>query len=263
MTVTLITPPASTALTTLARVKDELLLSAGSHDAFLTRLIHEASETIQAWAGRPLYRAEWRETRTGSARELLSLSRYPVASLGAVLLEDSAVTDCEIGNAEAGLLFRPSGFGWSADPTEWSVTYTAGWFLPGDDFSGSISVAASDDSYNSTGFPALLRAGDLLYADGFTSAANNGFKTVVTAITTKITVSAALVDDSAASRTLALSNLPGWIERVVQTLVALAYHARDRDPALTDLSLGPASYAWSHDAVRPLQRRIQSLSLPL
>lgn len=265
MTASLLTPPNSTALTTLARVKEELLITGSDSDDFLARLIDEASETI-ARLGRPLYRAEWVETREGSTRELLQLSRYPIASLGTVLLETSVIADCEIGRREAGQLYRPGGFGWSGDPNEWSVTYTAGWFLPGDDISTSISVLASDDSYNSATslFPALLRAGDTLYASGFTAVANNGYKTVVSATTAKITVSGALVDEAAATREIALRNLPGDLERLAQTMVATVYHGRDRDPSLKSLKLGPASWDWGQqESTRPLLRQIERLALPL
>lgn len=257
--------PNSTALTTVTRVKEELGITSTDDDSFIERLIDEASETI-AYKARPMYRAEWLETRAGSGRETLTVARYPLASLGTVLLDDSAITDAEIGDAQAGILFRPWGFDYGADPTEWSFTYTAGYFLPGDDIDGSISVVSGDDSYNSAGsiFPALLRAGDVLYADGFSNSANNGFKTVTSATTSKIIVNASLTTETAGSRTLALRNLPGNIERIAHDMVAMVYQSRDRDSTLKSLTIGPASFTWDRtERGMSIMRRVEALSLHL
>jgi hypothetical protein len=60
----------------------------------------------------------------------------------------------------------------------------------------TISAAASDNSYNGTGFPPL-RAGDRITVAGFTEAGNNGVKTVVSGTSTKIVVQEPLVDEAA------------------------------------------------------------------
>jgi hypothetical protein len=60
----------------------------------------------------------------------------------------------------------------------------------------TISVTTSDDSYNATGIGTGSFAGDLLLAAGFTNAANNGLKNVVTPTANKIIVSQNLVDET-------------------------------------------------------------------
>lgn len=62
-----------------------------------------------------------------------------------------------------------------------------------------ISAAASDDSFNTTAFDfSGLLAGEFVYVEGFTNAANNGWHEVASdSTTTKIIVTSALVDEAA------------------------------------------------------------------
>lgn len=71
----------------------------------------------------------------------------------------------------------------------------------------TTSVAAVDDSYNAASGLNALAAGDLVFASAFTNAANNGLKSVVTAIAAKITVGQALVDEAAPPATARLSHV--------------------------------------------------------
>lgn len=57
------------------------------------------------------------------------------------------------------------------------------------------SVAASDDSYNAASGLDDFAVGDLIFASGFTDAANNGLKRVASVAAGKITVDEALVDE--------------------------------------------------------------------
>lgn len=59
------------------------------------------------------------------------------------------------------------------------------------------AVATSDDSFSAASGLDAFKAGDLVLAVGFTNAANNGLKTVVTAAAGKITVAENLVDEAA------------------------------------------------------------------
>jgi hypothetical protein len=65
------------------------------------------------------------------------------------------------------------------------------------EFTGAAqTVAASDDSYGSTGIHTGFFAGDLVFASGYTNSANNGLKTVSAATGNKVTVSQSLVDET-------------------------------------------------------------------
>lgn len=244
MTITLSTPPESTALTLLSTVKDEQGISGSTYDAVLQRMIDQASETIYAWAGRPLYRAQFRERRRGNGRGRIVLGRAPVALIGTVSFTTTSISDVVIDVAESGILSRPGGFGSAYLANEWSFEYHAGYFLPGDDFSGVITATSSDNSYNSTGFHPLLVAGDIVLASGFANAENNGRKVVTSATTSKIIVDDSLTDESLTA-TLTLHNVPGWLERAAIDLVSMAFSARDRDGSLESERIGDASATYA------------------
>lgn len=266
-----ITAPENVYLTSLTRVKVELAISFGDDDDLLSDLIAESSETIHAWLGRPLYRAEYRESRAGSGTDRLVLGRYPAVKLTSVLLDGSNVTsDCTL-LKESGTLAKSSSnfafesggvFGASGSAVAWVITYTAGYFLTDDDFSGSCSASSSDNSYNSSAlFHPFLVAGDIILADGFTNAANNGYKTVVSATTSKIVVNATLVTESAGSRTLGMRNLPGHYERACIDLVRMSYQARAVSPSVKSISVGPASVTYDTNAsLLDIRRRVVGFS---
>jgi hypothetical protein len=151
--VTVTTPAASTALTTLAAAYDALGEVAGSADDAITRLIARASAAIGGHCGRgfgvesltEVFRAD---DRTGLSpfvqrvapygtpldvqRRPLVLSRVPVVAVASVAdtngALDPSVWECDLAG---GLLFRLFGGNrgvWSAPPI--TVTYSAGYELP-------------------------------------------------------------------------------------------------------------------------------------
>lgn len=262
---TLTTPPVSSQLTTLAVVKTEILVTGTEHDAYLTALIAEATETVHEWAGRPLYRAQWTQTTFGNARSTLALSRYPIATIDTVTYDGGAITTVAIQSRGGGLIEYPNAtFGSIGEPDEWSFSFTAGWFVSGDDYSGSLSVDATDDSFNAAAgdLHRHLKADDLVYASGFSNTANNGAHRVVSATTSKIVTASSLTTEAAGTRTLGLRNLPGWIERAALELVKLAYHARDRDPALRSLGIGPASFSFDRSTeAAAIRRSVERLAV--
>lgn len=87
-----------------------------------------------------------------------------------------------------------------------TTTAGAGWSLTKTVTAITISVAASDDSFNDSGAGFTgISAYDWIYASGFTAATNNGWFKVLSASTTKIIVSnrSLLVDESSGtSRTI-------------------------------------------------------------
>lgn len=132
---TVVTPAASMALTTLEAVKAELSLSGTGDDAWLTDTIARASAIIARWCGRVFALETVQETyRIDRATDLLVLSRWPVAAVvsivagGAWLAADGWEVDAANGD-----LYR-LGVGdqrkvWPIGKTV--VTYSAGFILPG------------------------------------------------------------------------------------------------------------------------------------
>src|SRR5262245_53242799 len=78
--------PVGLYLTDLVTVKREIQIPTldTSADDYLSELIAEATDTIHKWAGRPLYRAQYRERRRGTSSPYLLLSRHPVVSVASV-----------------------------------------------------------------------------------------------------------------------------------------------------------------------------------
>jgi len=132
---TVITPAASHALTTVDAAKADLGLPGGGDDAYLGALIDRASDTITAWCGRTFARETVRETfRSGCPLAALSLARWPVSSLTSVTV-GGAVLELDRVEVESGtgILHRLDATGyrlpWRAEVTV--VTYAAGYVLPG------------------------------------------------------------------------------------------------------------------------------------
>jgi hypothetical protein len=140
---------ASNALTTLATVKAELGIADAvtTHDARIERLINAASDAIERHCGRQLSRATVTDERVkGFGTQHLLLARTPIVSVTSVELDDSTV-DADsyyIESAEAGMLFAPDGWEWTApfssgaspsklvglEESRYLVTYVGGYQTP-------------------------------------------------------------------------------------------------------------------------------------
>jgi hypothetical protein len=143
--VTIVTPPAQTALTTVATVKAELGTQTASALLRLPALIEQASGLITGYLGRELARATIQETIIwgadfGIAQQQLVVSRPPVATLTSVsfdgVLQDLSTIDFD---QASGLMYRHAyaynldyninpgyGYGYRTD-----VVYDGGYLLPG------------------------------------------------------------------------------------------------------------------------------------
>lgn len=140
MGITVVTPPATTLLTTLARVKAELGITDISSDDILNELIDEASSAIAKECGWPFGVATYSETLPGSGSQLLGLGRVPIISVSQVLQDSdplpTATVDAESGysieDADAGALYRRVGWGRTSGLLGWgSEAYATGYILPG------------------------------------------------------------------------------------------------------------------------------------
>lgn len=136
--VTVVTPPSSTDVTTLARVKSELGITVSTYDTLLEAKINEASSDIYAYLRRDLARATVSERiwDFDSSTTRIVLSRRPVVSIASVTLDDVAVTTAEYRlDAESGILYA---LDLNSDASVWCITdeiviqYVAGYIMPGE-----------------------------------------------------------------------------------------------------------------------------------
>lgn len=265
MAVTLTTRALHTDLTTAAAVRERLGLGAGEQGPLLGRLIRGATSAIvNHCGGREFARVQVAETVKGYGNAKLMLTRTPIVTLGTILNDNEPVTDFTVDDAEAGLIYRQRGTDWTrqfglglledypmpgSEAPLYAVAYWAGWLLPGDDVvSAGLSATASSKTYTlASGTMPLVVAGDLITVEGFTNAANNGTKTVVSRTAATIVVSETLVDEAAnaeSQRTLACRTLPEDIEEACLDTVKDWYLARQRDPAVESRTLGDLSVTY-------------------
>lgn len=171
-------------LTTTSALKALVLgatATSTAQDAYLSNLIRRSSKWAESFVGEPLTVQTYRETVASFGRRSLLLGRTPLRSLDAIYdATDTGVatlvsTQCRIEDADAGLLSRDFGWGWTATiqgpgtggpfypsalPLEsfplsgqeykpWLVDYRAGWTYGGVD-TGSANYSTARGS-TSTG----------------------------------------------------------------------------------------------------------------
>lgn len=139
-------PATNRKLTTVTAVKIELEISGNQYDAFLSDLIDQASSIIEQYCDRTFAREKYKETLPGFGTKFLSLSKTPICHIESVKLGEELITDYKIYNANAGILYRERGWGWTVD-FGWNITYfpipgsekfiyeviyEAGYILPGE-----------------------------------------------------------------------------------------------------------------------------------
>jgi len=279
MGVTVSSMAGSSRLTSRARVKAELEITASTWDAVFDDLIDQASAAIVSYCNRGFARASYVETLAGFGDIHLQLARTPIVSVSAVADQNSSViTDYAIEDRERGWLYRRAGWLWSAqsygglasggawldvgyplhrqEEPHYSVTYIGGYVLPSQYINAAttISAADSDDSFNdsASGFPANLVAGDVVEASSFTAAADNGRFIVVSATTAKIVVDAALTTEAAGTaRTLKFRphadckrNLDD-VEKAAIECVKSWYLRRKDDSDVAEKQAGPMRVRYS------------------
>ncbi len=130
---TVTTPASSQDLASLADLKTELQITAGTDDAWLQAKITEASQVIAAYCGRRFGQETLTQTfRLEGAPLALQLARFPLSAITAVTQDGDALTsDLYEAQPEPGLLRRLSGdqpIAWTARKV--AVVYQAGYALP-------------------------------------------------------------------------------------------------------------------------------------
>jgi hypothetical protein len=255
-------------------VKAELGVAGAPDDPVFDSLIDAASSSIVSFTRRDFARQAYTETLAGHGDIRLMLARTPVIAVSAVSRDGAIITDYSIDERDAGFLYRRGGWGWTAqcyqglsgsgrfldhgspmprqEEPQFSVTYTAGYILPGQHLRNvvGLSAAAGDNSFNDSaaGFPALLKAGDVIETSGFAAAALNGrFLVSGTPTGSKVVVAATLTTEAAAANR-SMRFLPPAdvrelhdVERACVETVKAWYQGRGRDPLVTAETVGPMS----------------------
>jgi hypothetical protein len=144
---TVIEPAETTELTTLDRLKLSLGITEDTDDEYLDMLIDQQSDYVCAYLNvamaddgtRTIGRETLTETFSPVAwRPKLILSRFPVFEVTEILVgtNNEPLDPAEYSvNRATGLLYRgsPAGWDWWWSYSTVSVTYSAGWLLPGDE----------------------------------------------------------------------------------------------------------------------------------
>lgn len=278
MAITVSTTARSFRLTRKEYVKLLLGISASTDDELLDALIDGASAAIRSYCNREFVRQAYTETLSGFGGIHLMLERTPIVTVSAVSRNGDVVTDYSIAKRDAGWLYRQAGWLW--DVQVWpglsggggfldfgsplprqeeplvSVDYVAGYISPAEDIvdATTISAAAADNSFNDSaaGFPALLKAGDIVEASDFTNAANNGrFEVTGTPTASKIQVTASLTLEAAGSaRSLRFRGHKDArsfqdVEKAAFECVKSWYYGRRDDSRVIEKQLGPARVRYS------------------
>lgn len=154
MGVVVLHPAGGINLTTVAHAKASLGIEADDacYDDQLADLIARASSVIATECRRVFGAEQVTETLDGSGSRLLALSRRPLARVYEVLEDSEEITDWSLEHRESAVLYRSSGWRKAGGSRMWgveafasgyilpgvgasqrfSVTYTAGYTLPGD-----------------------------------------------------------------------------------------------------------------------------------
>lgn len=254
-------------LTTRARVTEAIPGTVAGDGAFLDSLICRASAAIKSYCHRPFGREVYSETLAGFGSIELQLARTPlVGSPSTVSLDTSVITDYSVQSAEQAVLYRQLGWGWTAQVYEgltgtwtwldrgtplprqeeprYSVAYTAGYILPPENLINSTTISASsaDNSFNDSaaGFPALLKAGDVIEASQFTNSGNNGrFVVTGTPTTSKVIVAGTLTTEAAGSaRTVIVQSLPTDVEAAAIECVKTWFATRATPSNIVEKAVG-------------------------
>jgi len=276
--ITISTAAPTLRLTTKARVKTTMVVTASTDDDFIDTLIDASSAAISSYCHRVFARETLTELCAGYGDIYLALARAPVVEVTAVSRDGNVITDYTIGEAGEGTLYRRAGWTWTAqvfpgltagglltqggyyldmgtpvtrqEEPIFSITYTGGYVLPSQYLISVATVSASsvDNSFNdsASGFPALLKSGDVIEPSGFTNAGNNGrFLVTGTPTTAKIVVSATLTTEAAAAGRTVIFRPPPHVrsiddvEKACIECVKTWLIERKDDPSAEEKQVGP------------------------
>jgi hypothetical protein len=151
MAVTVTAAASNRNLTTRTTVKDALNITDNDSDALVDRAIEAASTAIENYVNRVFAKQSYEETVEGHDHPMLMVTNTPIIGTPTVVCDSDPIVDFTVDDAEAGTLYRQVGWsakgwiGWDVEPyalqgtgtPRYTVTYDAGYILPGDDVTGS------------------------------------------------------------------------------------------------------------------------------
>lgn len=254
---TISTPPQTTYLSTLQAIRDAVGVTTADADSRLDGYLSSGSDLIERTCRRSFGRGVFVETLKGYGTMDLVVSRRPVVAVSQVLIDSVVDAGWTIEDGPSGILSRASSLwpdssrlaahlSWVRDPVDGlrniSVTYTAGYLLPGDNLIERTDISATALTKTLTrasGVWPLLVAGDRITVAGFKSSTNTGTFTVVTRTSSTVTVAEALADEAAGPVvTVLVQTLPARLERAVLLLAKTWEQQKDRDPDLLARRVG-------------------------
>jgi hypothetical protein len=237
---TILQPPPSRYLTTLATVQGELGVTDAASSAVLLDILRRASDAIARECGRwangiPLFGVgTYQETVIGSGSQLLSLACAPVLAVTQVLRDQEVlpvwepVTNLDdsyaIEDAEAGALYNPAGWGPTVAMMAWGwQAYSSRYILPGgtSTLRYTVTYTAGYRLPYDTGFPA--------------SDPTAGLTLDATQPPTVPNVPPVL---NAPATAMDAPPLPGSVEEACIQTVKAWWLARQRDPSLASQKTG-------------------------
>lgn len=276
MGLTVTTPAETVLLTTVDRVRAEIGITTAQHDAVLLDFIRQAGDMANRYCQRFFPRQVYSETAPAYGGPYYVTRQAPVVTLLSVSYSGDTLTDVSVSDSQLGLLYRQGGFDWTAqryaraglgsglffdqgmpvplsEEPNYNFAYAAGFITPAQNVCAKTTISASavDNSFNdsASGFPSLLKSGDVIEVSGFTTAANNGrFLVTGTPTTAKIIVSATLATEAAGDNvTILLATLPGDVERGITEIVKSLYAQRATDSMLIEKQAGPMRLRYSEN----------------
>lgn len=134
MTITVVTPAASTNLCSLANVKTLLGETTSDYDALLTRYITRASAAIVSHLGYPLGSQTVLETFAGVLGKRILLTYPKITAISSVTFKSVALdpTLYSLQDGASGILFKNSGWMDTGGDHLYAAQYTFGHVLPDD-----------------------------------------------------------------------------------------------------------------------------------
>ena len=147
MSITVTIPATETKLTTVDAVLGHESVDDDASPAEIGTLIDAATRTIERYCGRTFALQTYEEKIDGNASRELLLRHSPIIGTPEIVVNSSPLIDFEIGDADAGILYRELGWEQSGDlywyteasflpavnGMRYTVTYQAGYVLPGEE----------------------------------------------------------------------------------------------------------------------------------
>lgn len=251
--ITVVEPARSRAFVTLARVQRDL---PSADTETLTDLIAEASDAIVAFCDREFARMVVTEELPGDNRDVILLSRTPIAAVTAVREKDTTINpsgyriyDPNVGQlqmTERVFLDTRPVIPWITAEVDvsrpgaldYAIDYSGGYLMPDDDLlNATIDADASDNAFVGTDMP-LLASGDSIVVAGFTNSANNGRHRVVSRSATRIGVGSTLVTESGTAISFTCSTLPRDLQRACLDTVVTWFQTTGRDGTVVSEKIG-------------------------